>query len=617
MKLKIFSKSRVRKPALRKPDRPSDRPQLERLEDRWLMSAGDLDLSFDTDGKLTTPIGAGNDDARAVAIQADGRIVVAGRSFNGSNYDFGLARYNTDGSLDTSLDADGKVTTPIGTGTDDAYAVAIQSDGKIVVAGRASISGQYDFALVRYNIDGSLDTTFSGDGKQTSDFVGDHDEVYAIAIQADGKIVVAGRSRNGNYDFALARYNSDGTLDTSFDGDGKVTTAFGTRTDRIYAMAFQSDGKIVAAGYYDNGSNFDFALARYNTDGSLDTSFDTDGKLTTSIGSRDDEVRGIGIQSDGKVVAGGFYDLGGGNWDFALARYNTNGSLDTSFDTDGKVTTSFSTGIDEAHALAIQYNGKIVLAGFAANSTNDFAVARYNTNGSLDTTFDSDGKLTTAVGTSTDEAYAMALQSNRKIVVVGRATVGAAYDFAVSRYEANNNPTATGNSYSLNEDTTLTVSAPGVVGNDSDVDGDSLTAVLVTGPSNGSLSLNADGSFSYTPNTNFNGSDSFTYQANDGSADSNVATVTITVSPLNDPPTITVPGDQSVTEGQPIAFTVSGSDIDGDALTFSATDLPSGATFDAGTHTFLWTPGFNSCERDQTARKSDSTCRAVQWQMLN
>ena len=170
-------------------------------------AAGDLDTSFDSDGKVTTEVGSTDDFARSVAIQSDGKIVAAGFSSNGSDWDFALVRYNTDGSLDTSFDTDGKVTTAIGSGDDHAVSVAIQSDGKIVAAGYSDNGSDNDFALVRYNTDGSLDASFDGDGKVTTAIGSDWDQAYSVAIQSDGKIVAAGYSYNGsNWDFALARY---------------------------------------------------------------------------------------------------------------------------------------------------------------------------------------------------------------------------------------------------------------------------------------------------------------------------------------------------------------------------------------------------------------------------
>ncbi len=283
--------------------------------------SGSLDTSFDGDGKVTTPIGSGDDVANAIAIQGDGKIVVAGYSSNGTNLDFTIVRYNTDGLLDTSFGSGGKVTTDFGN-DDAAYAMAIQGDGKIVVAGYSSNGTNLDFTIVRYNTDGSLDTSFDGDGKVTTDIgIGSYDFANTIAIQGDGKIVVAGYSSNGsNNDFAIVRYNTDGSLDTSFGSDGKVTTPIGSGDDEAYAIAIQGDGKIVVAGYSSNGSNNDFAIVRYNADGSLDTSFGTGGKVTTDFGGDDAAAYAIAIQGDGKIVVAG-YSWNGSNNDFAIARY--------------------------------------------------------------------------------------------------------------------------------------------------------------------------------------------------------------------------------------------------------------------------------------------------------
>jgi uncharacterized delta-60 repeat protein len=395
---------------------------------------GDLDTTFDSDGKVTTAIGASGNEAYSVAIQSDGKIVAAGSSKNGSNYDFALARYNTDGTLDTNFGTGGKVITAIGSSTDVAESVAIQSDGKIVAAGFSNNGSNNDFALVRYNTNGTLDTTFDSDGKVTTAIGSANDRAYSVAIQSDGKIVVAGYSDNGsNDDFALVRYNTNGTLDTSFDSDGKVTTDIGSG-DIAQSVAIQTDGKIVAAGFSNNVSNVDFTLVRYNTNGTLDTTFDSDGKVTTAIGSGTDVAYSVALQSDGKIVVAG-YSNNGSNFDFALVRYNTDGSLDTSFDSDGKVTTDIGGSDDRAFSVAIQSDGKIVVAGFSNNVSNvDFTLVRYNTDGTLDTSFDSDGKVTTAIGSASDFARSVAIQSDGKIVVAGYSDNGSNADFALVRY---------------------------------------------------------------------------------------------------------------------------------------------------------------------------------------
>jgi uncharacterized delta-60 repeat protein len=376
---------------------------------------GDLDTAFDSDGKVTTDFGA-NEGAAAVAIQPDGRIVVAGASAG----DFALARYNRDGSLDTTFDADGKVTTDSGgpEGTEAAEAVAIQPDGRIVVAGASA----GDFALARYNRDGSLDTSFGSDGKVTTDF-GGTDRAKATAVQPNGKIVAAGNI--DLIDFALARYNRDGSLDTTFDADGKVTTDFGQAEEGTGA-AIQPDGRIVVAGALFGPR--DFLLARYNRDGSLDTTFDSDGKVTTDFGGLDTAID-LAIQTDGKIVAVGDSFLVG--LDFALARYNRDGSLDTTFDADGKVTTDFG-GSEVAVAVAVRPDGRIVAAG-PIGDVGDFALASYVRDGSLDTSFDSDGKVTTDFG-AFEFASDLAIQPDGRIVAAGTTGAFPSTDFALARY---------------------------------------------------------------------------------------------------------------------------------------------------------------------------------------
>ncbi len=195
---------------------------------------------------------------------SDGKIVAAGYSGSGSNSDFALVRYNTDGSLDTSFGSGGTVTQDIAA-NDLAHAITIQKDQKIVVAGYSGSGVSRDFALIRCNTDGSLDASFGSGGIVTTDIGGGAaDHGYAIALQSDGKIVVGGYSYNGlDNDFALVRYNTDGSPDASFGSDGIVTTDFGLADNEGYALAIQPEGMIVAAGYYYNGSNKDFALACY------------------------------------------------------------------------------------------------------------------------------------------------------------------------------------------------------------------------------------------------------------------------------------------------------------------------------------------------------------------
>lgn len=391
---------------------------------------GDLDTTFGTGGKVVTNFGA-DDRIFSSVLQSDGKIIVAGSS----NNNFAVARYNTNGDLDTSFDTDGLDPIDFGS-TDSAEAVAIQSDGKIVVAG----TSDNDFALARLNTDGTLDTAFDTDGIVTTD-LGSIELAYAVAIQSDGKIIVAGVSDiDGDNDFALARYNTDGSLDISFDTDGKLTTDFGS-FEEIQSVAIQSDGKIVAAGRSGNFSP-DFAVARYNANGTPDTSFDGDGKVTVDFNGDQDWANSVSIQSDGKIVVGGSAYSPSGDPDFGLIRLTSTGVLDSTFDSDGKVTTSIS-NLDEISTVLILDNGKILAAGYSYDAYYNVALIKYNTSGSPDNSFSTDGIVTTSMIAGRD-SYAMSaqIQSDGKIMVSGYIITAPNIEFFLIRYTNSSTPAA-------------------------------------------------------------------------------------------------------------------------------------------------------------------------------
>jgi uncharacterized delta-60 repeat protein len=422
---------------------------------------GDLDPTFDGDGKVTTSF-IFTDEARGVAIQPDGKIVAAGVAICDpcagpvTPHVFALARYNRDGSLDTTFDGDGRVTTNFDLPESEAFAVAIQTDGRIIAAGYANGPSGQDFALVRYNANGSLDPTFDGDGKVTADFAGGDDRALAVAVQTDGRIVAAGVAFSSaclpcdgppTENFGLARYNTVGSLDLTFGFGGRQVTDFAGSSDEARGVTVQGDGRIVAAGYAVIRSA-DFALARYMTDGSLDTSFDGDGKVTTDYHDESyDQASAVGLTAEGRIVAGGSW-----LWDtvdvpccflrdFFLARYNADGSLDPTFDGDGKATADPTGNEDHAYGVAIQKDGKIVAAGCGRgcslpSDASDFALARFNTDGRLDAVFGGgDGMLTTDFAGGEDQARGVAIQADGKIVAAGTAVISGTHDFALARYK--------------------------------------------------------------------------------------------------------------------------------------------------------------------------------------
>ncbi|HMG76199.1 MAG TPA: DUF4214 domain-containing protein [Pyrinomonadaceae bacterium] len=413
---------------------------------------GDLDATFGSGGKVVTDFFGRTNGANAIAMRSDGKIVVTGDAASAQGPgDISVARYNSDGSLDTTFGTGGRVTTDFAGRSDSGAAITVQPDGKILAAGGADLAAtQFDFALVRYNLDGSLDSTFGTGGKVTTDFNGGLDAADAIALQTDGKIVLAGFATAGDPHMALARYNSNGTLDTTFGTGGKLITNINGTRDFANALAIQSDGKILAGGStLDSITSFViFALARYNADGSLDTTFGSGGKVTTQVvfgDGEDDEIFGLAIQPDGRILAAGRANFA---QDFGMVRYQTNGSVDTSFGTSGVVTTDFNGHIDRATGIALQVDGKIVLAGAAnltTGSTGDFGLARYNPSGALDSTFGAGGKVITDFGGNVDIARGVVIQSDNRIVAAGSTINGPGTgDFALARYLATAQPSDVG-----------------------------------------------------------------------------------------------------------------------------------------------------------------------------
>lgn len=411
---------------------------------------GSPDNTFNGKGQQTTdfvfklpPDNPGGDSieihnafANAVAIQADGKIIAGGYAYTGVNNDFAIVRYNANGSPDNAFDGDGRKTTSVGSSDDIGYSLALQADGKIVLGGYASAGSDNHFAVVRYNTNGSLDNTFSGDGKQTVNMGSDMLVGNSVGIQSSGKIIIAGYTLNGTFnDFAVARLNTNGNLDNTFDGDGKLTTDFASSDDYAGSLVIQDDDKILVAGYSFLDNTQHFSIARFNANGDPDNSFNTDGRLIGNFRQGNTMFTSTAIQADGKIVTAGV-TWNGLDYDYAVARYNVNGSLDNTFNGDGKEVTDFSAQQDNANAVAIQKDGKIIVAGI---SSSKFSVARYNANGSLDNTFNGNGKLIISLGFS-DICNAVAVQNDGKILVSGYTFIDENFDsayFAIVRLNSN------------------------------------------------------------------------------------------------------------------------------------------------------------------------------------
>ena len=383
------------------------------------LANGDIDSTFGTDGIVMTPL-VSNDRINAVLIQPNWRVVGAGQS----GFDIGLARLDRYGEMDDAFGlGSGKLRMTL-QGHSQAHSVTWMPDGDILTAGEASTATGTAFGLSRITTSGKLDFPFGDDGSVVTYF-GTKAVAYASAIQPDDRIVAAGYSFNGSdNDFALARYMKNGLLDNSFGIGGKVTTPIGAGEAVARAVLIQPDKKIVAAGYARGG----FAVARYLPNGSLDNTFDNDGRVITPVAGSDTSFAAV-LQVDGRLVVAGTADD-----KIALVRYTTTGGLDNAFGSGGKVLTSV--GVKScAYGVALQQDGKIIVAGYSNNGNDDdFVVVRYHFDGSLDTTFSATGFVVTPIGQYDDVARAVAIAPDGKIVAGGYSNNGYDDDFAIVRY---------------------------------------------------------------------------------------------------------------------------------------------------------------------------------------
>jgi uncharacterized delta-60 repeat protein len=394
-----------------------------------------LDPTFGSQGKLFAAAAG----ATALALQPDGKLLVLGG--------LQIQRYNTDGSLDTSFGSGGTATiVTLGNGLDEMKSVALQPDGKIVVAGSTSLptAFNFDFMVARFNANGTPDTSFGTGGKTLTEFDGLNDQAKAVLIQPDGKIVVAGQAQLGtlvtaDQDFAVVRYLADGTPDPTFGGgDGKSTITVGGKSDFVNAAALQPDGSIVVVGrvFTDNGSgNSDMGIARFLPSGDIDTTFGsqhgtvridfTDGGVVPANfdGGEWDEALDVLVQPNGKILVGG-YTIRAGVFRGALVRLESSGTIETQF---GLVNTD---SIEKAAGIALQADGKVVAAG---RGNSDFGIVRFTSGGEVDASFDSDGKLLVDFFGGLDTPNDVLVQPDGKIVAAGVAKNGAGGGLGIVR----------------------------------------------------------------------------------------------------------------------------------------------------------------------------------------
>lgn len=420
-----------------------------------------LDSNFGVDGKVNTSFGTNESIMNSLAIQADGKIVACGSIYNGTINQIALARYTSGGILDTSFGSNGVVLTPIGTDIENENnSVAILNNGKILVAGgTGNATSGYDFAIVRYNSNGTLDTDFGIEGILLSDFYSERNIGRSLHVFPNNKFIIGGSLSNyltGNYaNFIVSKYNENGTLDTTFGIDGVSSINFGLPTnnlisseDSLSCIVIQADGKIVAGGFtYYNQS--DFGLVRLNSNGSLDTSFGANGRVITDFGAGE-EIHSIQILANGKIIAcGTYYFNSDSNQKIAIAQYNSNGSIDTDYGIAGKTLTDFNENQDGfVFSSEMQSDGKLLITGFEFNNDADFFISRFNANGSVDSTFGTNGMQVIDSGVN-EGAFTSITQTDGKIIIGGGVSyTDTTLDFILMRFLE---PTLVTNSFGISQ----------------------------------------------------------------------------------------------------------------------------------------------------------------------
>ncbi len=430
--------------------------------------SGELDPTFNTTGYNVVQ-GGFQDVYQDVTVQADGKIVAVGTKLNPGfiTSDLRIARYNSDGTPDNTFGTNGIVDFVIGD-AQFGYAVEVLADGKILVAGGVSDQvGSLQWLLLRLNEDGSTDISFALGGFQLVDYInGNEDLAYEMAIQPDGKILLAGVvvDELQRYTPAIYRFTDNGFLDLDFGVDGLAIVPVVEGENEFSAIKVRPDGKIVAIGHYSEVFNdWGVLVAQFDANGVLDPSFGTGGYTVEAVGNIQAEAYGLALTAAGDIIVAGTTKDENITFDMFVGRFSSTGVLDASFGTDGF---TVYTGTDEnvAYDCVLDANGKILVGGTTGGTffeNRDLTVWRFNADGTSDLAFNTDGVATAEVLGFVDEINGIALQADGKLVVAGKSNNGNENDFVVARF-------LTDGSNGLNESTYVTANLapnPVVAGN--------------------------------------------------------------------------------------------------------------------------------------------------------
>ena len=405
----------------------------------FAQSPGDPDLTFDSDGRQVLSVGAANAFSRATVVQPDGKILVAGVASNGLDNDFAVLRFNTNGSLDTSFGEQGKVFTDFLATTDITESIQLDPLNRILVAGSVDTGDGFAFGIARYTPEGTLDTSF-GVGGMAFHKIGVTGFCKALVVQADHKPVLGGYALNpvtGTNEFALIRFTDEGDLDPLFGQGGIVMTSAIIGAGVANAMTLQGDGKIVLAGQALNDATFhwEIAIARYHPDGSLDMTWGDEGMLLSGFPQKSFTINTVTLDRDKNVLVAGYLGTAPSNNLYALARFDHHGIPDASFGDQGLVMDTYGAQDNEINSLVLQPDGHILIAGTSLSGNADrFAIARLDPTGQKDPSFGTNGVVIETIGLN-DGIEAITLQSDGKLLVTGETFTGTRFDLVVARYE--------------------------------------------------------------------------------------------------------------------------------------------------------------------------------------
>lgn len=394
--------------------------------------AGTLDSTFGTYGIVNSLIDSGATCVKLIALPGN-KLMAAGGYKKNNRFCPHVTRYNADGTIDNSFATNGTGYAPDSTSI-SSFSAVMQPDGKIIVCGDYYNGAGYNFRLTRFKADGSVDSSFGTNGRVSTPVgTGTVDNIGRnVLLQSDGKIILAGGTRfNGNYDFIVLRYKTDGQLDSTYGTNGMTIAAPSAMDDNAYAIAMQQDGKVVQVGDHYDGTTWSLVVLRYDTSGHLDNTFGTGGQVIMPVGSADIYGYSVLVQRSSQKIVVGAYSVTYGN---TLLRFGSDGTLDNSFGNSGMSYRSFNVS-DHANFIDTLSDGQIILAN-RSTLNNTYAFAKFSSDGLLDTTIGDSGMVVATVNAGYDYSTTLAIDGSNHIVIGGYNNTANGNNIVMARFKS-------------------------------------------------------------------------------------------------------------------------------------------------------------------------------------